>query len=396
MDELIRGRIEQLHNSGWNYVLAVTGGGAGLAAWLLGVPGASRGVLEVVVPYHEEAFCQFLGRRPASFCSTPTAQLLASRALEHARWLRPGNWVAGVACTASLRSDRPKRGPHRFHAAVCRDGQVISWSLILTKDARSRAEEEEVVDRVLLNLMLASLPLTGSVSLPDPVPVALLPGETIEVETSVGHDPLSALLAGAWPALRAGVDGQLTPDGERPKVLLPGSFHPLHQGHWELIRVAAELVGLSLTGGLADFELTVINADKPPLEAEDVRCRLAQFSWRAPVWLTRCPTFVEKARLFPGVVFVVGADTAARIVQPRFYGDSEERMLSALAEIRSLGCRFLVAGRMDAGGRFLNLDDLALPLAVRDLFEAIPPSRFRLDVSSTDLRRRKPQGDGAC
>ena len=70
----------------------------------------------------------------------------------------------------------------------------------------------------------------------------------------------------------------------------------------------------------------MVNADKPPLADEEVRRRLTQFVWRAPVWLTRAPTYTEKAELFPDCVFVIGADTATRIVQPRFYGDSEERM----------------------------------------------------------------------
>ena len=59
------------------------------------------------------------------------------------------------------------------------------------------------------------------------------------------------------------------------------------------------------------------------------------FRLDGPQW-----TFAEKAQLFPGVVFVVGVDTAERIVQPRFYGDSEERMLQALEQIRQSGCRF--------------------------------------------------------
>jgi len=377
MDDLVRGRIEQLHDSGWSYVLAVTGGGAGLAAWLLSVPGASRGVLEVLVPYHEESLCQFLGYRPGSFCSAETTRLLAHRALERARWLAAASQrrLAGVACTASLRSDRPKRGPHRLHLAICRPGRMDSWSLTLTKEARSRAEEEDVVDRVLLNLVLTSL------GVGEPVLVPLLPGEEVEVETCAGEGVLADFLAGVSPALFAGVDGQLRPDGPRPELLLPGSFNPLHHGHWELGRVAAEICGRP-----AAFELTVINADKPPLDAEDVRCRLIQFSWRAPVWLTRFPTFAEKAGFFPGVVFAIGADTAARIVQPRFYGDSEERMLRALEEIRQRGCRFLVAGRVDAEGRFLGLEDLMIPARMRDLFQPIPASQFRLDVSSTALR----------
>jgi hypothetical protein len=167
----------------------------------------------------------------------------------------------------------------------------------------------------------------------------------------------------------------------RPAVLIPGSFNPIHVGHLGLATVAAHLVG-----GPVAFEMSVVNADKPPLEREEVRRRLLQFAWRAPLWLTRAPTFGEKAELFPGVVFAVGADTAARIVQPRYYEASEERMLAVLAGIRERGCRFLVAGRRGADGRFLTLADLDLPTACRDLFQAIPEAAFHIDVSSTELR----------
>ena len=132
--------------------------------------------------------------------------------------------------------------------------------------------------------------------------------------------------------------------------------------------------------------MSVHNADKPPLADEEVRRRLAQFAWRAPVWLTRAPTYPEKAELFPGCVFVVGADTAARIVQPRFYRDSEERMAAALARFRAAGCRFLTAGRVGADGRFRGIDDLGIPSAYRDLFQGIPEGAFRVDLSSTGLR----------
>jgi hypothetical protein len=136
----------------------------------------------------------------------------------------------------------------------------------------------------------------------------------------------------------------------------------------------------------AAFEMSVVNADKPPLSDEEVRSRLAGFAWRAPLWLTRAPTFAAKARLFPETTFVVGADTATRIVEPRFYGGSESLRDAELADFRALGCRFLVAGRVGADGRFQGLHDLALVPHLRDLFEGIPPELFREDVSSTQLR----------
>jgi nicotinamide mononucleotide (NMN) deamidase PncC len=383
MDSAIQRLIEKLHRSASRLVLAVTGGGTGAAAWLLSVPGGSRTVLEVTVPYHEQALTDFLGGRPSSFCSAETSRAMARRARDRARWLAPGEAVVGVGCTASLRSDRPKRGAHRFHLTITAARQTLTHSLTLTKEARSREEEEAVLDRVLLNA------LAWALGIPDRVDVPLLPGEEVIREEIPSSSPLEKLLEGAVPAVRAEVDGQLGTEGERPKLLLPGSFNPLHAGHRRLAETAARIVGAE-----AGFELTVVNADKPPLPKEEVRRRLAQFVWLAPVWLTRVPTFVEKAELFPGAVFVVGADTAARIVQPRFYQDSPERMAEALNRIRALGCRFLVAGRLDRDRGFLGLEQLEMPASFRDLFTGIPEAAFRLDLSSTELRARTAE-DGS-
>jgi hypothetical protein len=375
MDPAVRDLVAAMHAGPFRYTLALTGGGAGAAGWLLSVPGGSRTVLEIAVPYDEAALADYLGRRPEAFCSAETGRALAARALERARWLAPGVAVAGVGCTAALRSDRPKRGDHRFHLAVRTALRTDTYSLTLAKEARDRAGEEEVLDRVVLNALAESFGAAGRVDVP------LLPGEEVARESAPAGDPLAAFLAGGRPALCVEPDGRARPDAPPPGLLLPGSFNPLHEGHRTLAWVASRR-----SGAPAAFELTVVNADKPPLVDEEVRRRLAQFAWRAPVWLTRAPTFTEKARLFPGAVFVVGADTAARIVAPRFYGDDAAGRDAALAEFHGRGCRFLVAGRADSGGRFVGLEDLDLPAAHRDLFADIPEAEFRLDVSSTQLR----------
>jgi hypothetical protein len=103
------------------------------------------------------------------------------------------------------------------------------------------------------------------------------------------------------------------------------------------------------------------------------------------LWLTRAPTFAGKARLFPRCTFVVGADTAARVVQPHYYG-GQEQMAAALTAIRQRGCRFLVGGRCDGAGDFVSLEALGIPAGLADLFAAIPEETFRVDVSSTQLR----------
>jgi hypothetical protein len=370
--------IEALHAGPYRYTVAATGGGTGAVAALLSVPGGSRTILEVLVPYHERALVEFLGRTPEQFCSAETARALAGRACERARWLAPGEPVAGAGCTASLATDRPKRGEHRFHVAVHTGGQTLTASLTLTKAARDRAEEEAVLDAVLLNVLAEAFGLAERVGVP------LLPGEEVRIERAFAGDPLAALLRGEVAAACVECDGRLRANAPAPKLLVPGAFNPVHAGHHGLAEVGAKLTGLA-----AAFELSVTNVDKPPLGADEVRRRLAQFAWRAPVWLVRAPTFVEKARLFPGATYVVGADTAGRVVAPRYYHDSAEEMTRALDEIRGLGCRFLVAGRACADGRFAELHHLDIPEGHRELFAAIPADAFRLDVSSTALRERR-------
>jgi hypothetical protein len=178
-------------------------------------------------------------------------------------------------------------------------------------------------------------------------------------------------------------DGRLRRDAPRPAAVLAGAFNPLHAGHLELSTVAADLLKVPV-----GFELCVCNVDKPPLDASEISDRLEQFAGRAPVWLTRAPTFAEKALLFPGAVFVVGADTAERILALRYYAAAGAGLQQAFEQIRGNACRFLVAARRDERGALLRLSDLDVAQSFRDLFEEIPPARFEREISSTQLRRR--------
>ena len=144
--------VEQIHASPGRVVLALSGGGSRAIAELLEVPGASRTVLEAVVPYSQRAVADWLGGRPEAFCSAQTTRAMAMVAFLRARECRePNTSAAGVASTASLATDRPKRGPHRAHVALQTASLTAAWSVQFDKERRTRADEEQLVSRMLLN-----------------------------------------------------------------------------------------------------------------------------------------------------------------------------------------------------------------------------------------------------
>jgi len=196
------------------------------------------------------------------------------------------------------------------------------------------------------------------------------------------------LFAGAVetrPVWRLSRDRKFEPE-ESTEVagVLPGSFHPLHRGHRKMRRAAEEILS-----GRVVYEMTLQNADKPPLDWLTLCLRSRQFS-ADDLLLTRVPTFGEKAELFPGTTFVVGWDTAARVLERRFYPDG--RLESSLEKIAGRECRFLVAARRYEGG-LRTVGELTIPSRFRDLFSAIPPEVFEEDVSSTSIREAWLRGE---
>ena len=317
-------RIERILNSGWRAVLVTTGGGSSALNALLTTPGASRFVVEAHVPYSPEALERFLGETSEHSVSSATACSLARKAFENVGQAGSLSHVMGVSCTAALQTDRERRGEDRAFICIKTVEAEKLYALCFSKT--SRAEQEALLS-----------------------------------------DWLLVLIAQAVGAERG--------------LMLPGSFNPVHQGHLNLLNVAEELTGLR---GI--FELSCANVDKPAIEKADALRRAAAIK-DVPVALTRAPRFIQKAGLFPKTTFAVGFDTAIRFVTD--YSSDEWRKFQALET------RFLIAGRVFQSPEknskpqrscFQTLEHIDLPPGFASLFEAVPESKFREDISSTELR----------
>ena len=172
-------------------------------------------------------------------------------------------------------------------------------------------------------------------------------------------------------------------------IILSGSFRPLHRAHRTLLKVGLNMSGKSLT---PCFELSVTNVEKPDIAVAELLERVAQFTEPDDtVLVTRAATFLEKARLLPGSIFVIGYDTAIRLFDDRFYPDSEadSPSISAMNEFRNLGSSFIVGGRLDDEEKFRIARDVAVPTGFKSLLLEIPEHMFSDPISSTQIRERK-------
>ena len=349
--------VVDLHDSNWAGVVYLTGGGSLLLSQLLCVPGASSTILNAGIPYSSQALTQLLGCDIQQACSEVTARNLAMKAFMDAQKIGSNRGLFGLGITASLSTNREKKGVVRAFIALqtSRRSQVTKVEF---QDATSRQEQESFLAHVAFAKLYNGLDL-GSDSAPN-----------CPTQTATAVDSHEQLFTSKPIAL-----------GARTKAFLPGSFNPVHEGHRHMRTLAQDILGTEV-----QYELSIKNVDKLPLDYFDLNRRIDQFKVDEIV-LTNLPHFYHKAKYLgqdQAVTFVIGVDTFARILEPKFYGDSLE-LNDVICFFIETGIKFLVFGRT-VENKFMTLLDLDVPKDLLPLCMQVGQAQFQCDLASSLLR----------
>ena len=366
-----------IHLAGHSGVFCVSGGGSGAIHQLLSMPGASKTVLECSIPYSQAAMQSYLGRTPASAVSSETALQMAMVAYQRANALSEESVATnfGLSCTAALATDRARKGTDRAFIAIQSQQSTVLQTLDFKADPGSelgdetarqavRGAQEYALSRAIIVLLAEFI-------------AAISPQER---ETIDAYERVTERIDAptAWQQIMTQSKGSIYIPASAP-CIFPGAFNPPHAGHEKIKKIAEDV-----TGRDTYFELSIHNVDKPCLDYLDISKRLDALESSGQVLLTNAPTFVEKARLFPGAVFAVGVDTLARIDAPRYYDNTDTRD-AAIEEMANLGVSFLVFGRL-MDGQFVTFEDLDLSPQLKDLCAPMSEHHFREDISSSAIR----------
>ncbi|MDP2218257.1 MAG: hypothetical protein Q8J68_13340 [Methanolobus sp.] len=383
--------VKQIHASPYMILLSITGGGTGAIGEMLRHGNGSATMIEAIVPYHENALRDFIGKEPERYCSEETAREMAmaafKRALEMAhseKGFRPDYLIGiGATCKLAKEGERETR-EHEIHIASQSISGTSTTSLTLLQD-RSREEEEELASTFLIHT-IARLCGAGPISL-DAISMTeqqVMEKKEAAVNQDIGELLLSILLkedSYGKKCITIAHSQKTVPAASG--IIFSGSFNPCHKNHAAIAKIAYERYGSPVT-----FEISLANVDKPPTDFISLENRINSLKtyenegFFGNICLTNAPLFADKVLLFPDSRFLIGSDTMNRIFNEKYYREGENRV-TLIEHFKRHNVSFLIFHRQD-----VELGELGIDKDVMEICEIMPHDTYMDDgTSSTRLRK---------
>jgi len=359
---------DKIKELGINLHVITTGAGAGLQKELWEVPGSSAYLSGCSFPYAAEEQEELLGFMPEHFCSEDAAIDLASAAYMKA-YKFGGKKPVGLGVTASVASTQSHRGDHRIYACIITQDKAMSFHKVLEKGvgAQTRARDGMETDDLAFFMLVDALGISAF----DP------PVRTYEDVSQKAKERFFA-----HPFFNA--NGKRFVDIPQSKhwALMPGAYNPPHEGHLGTASNVLEDYHRNVI-----FEVTAEPPHKEALTVQQLLERSKLLQGHNRLFTKKNPLYLDKARAYPGIPLVMGADAMVRLLDPKWGVDVTE----SFKEFKRLNTELYIAGRT-MGSKFITWQDIKdmLPVEQAQLFvEIARPVSGHWDISSTELRNKK-------
>jgi hypothetical protein len=357
---------DKLKEAGVSIHVIATGGGAGIQQHLWEVPGSSAYLSGASFPYAQEEHEEMVGFKPEHYCSQEDAIDLASVAYMKAYRFGSKKPV-GIGLTASVASEKVHRGEHRVFICVITDDKVWSYYFPFEKGA---GFDKRIADGTACN-NLAALALQCAFGL------SIL--NTPHQDTT----ELARARFFAHPFFTADGKRQAAILDPKRQAIMAGAFNPPHQGHLGMAQACQDQYNHQVV-----YEITANTPHKGPLTVQELLKRAKLLQGHPRLFMENDAMYIDKARAFPGVPIVLGADAMLRILDPKWGLD----VYATLDEFAKLGTVFYIAGR-EVDGKFITCDMLKKMIPTTSAYTHLfishnmAPIEGRWDISSTEIRR---------
>lgn len=360
-----------LKNLGVNIHVIATGAGAGLQARLWEVPGSSAYLSGCSFPYSAEEQEELLGFMPEHFCSEEAAVDLASAAYMKA-YKFGGKKPIGVGITASVASEKIHRGEHRVFICVMTNEKVQLFHHTFEKGVGQfqRHEDGERCDNGGFWMLIETAGVFETTTM----------SKFCTDATAMARERFFAR-----PFFAANGKRLATMPTNKHLALMPGAYNPPHEGH-----LAAAQAVMDEYGRTTVFEVTAEPPHKEALSVQLLLQRAKLLQGHDRLFTRKEPYYLDKAKSFPGIPMVLGADAMVRMLDPK-WGINPIDLFKGFIGLET---KLLVAGRV-VDGKFVTCQDILNDLRTKGspgvwalATNVLMPVDGRWDISSTELRNK--------
>ena len=310
------------------------------------------------------------------------------RRIEGRFWEYRSNLVT-IGFTMRQGTTKNEESDDQSYVSIMNTHRIITYKIMLTDSQRTKEEQDYVLSLITIKLVSMfvkeeNCSLKGlSEDYSEKVSIVLLqkidPLELITQQLRMQEivSSLVFLPKGGW-IMNLQFDGF---------ALFPGSFNPVHEGHIEVAKRSAELLGIPEC--MVVFEISLTNPDKGIVTMKDYLSRVQRL-----LKIDRCAMITQKGYISDKNCFMkngfilMGADTLKRVLQKQRDTDSDEQLLRRLEEFSLRNNKIIVAPRKDPdSGLLVTKAELEFPSIPQEVILEL--SGFRLDASSTEIRQKR-------